>query len=137
MSEHPEEGTADDAVPPLVVSPGERAKAWRKAAYQKAKAANKERVAALKQTPAAIARKELQAEYRRATYQKLKAQRKAQKEKAKPAAKAEIDASDLREPNTDSEQSVTDYPDLRLLLTTADKLPPRAQGLRLVKPADS
>ena len=137
MSEHQDEGTSEGDAQPAVVSSRERAKAWRKATYQKAKAAHKERAAALKQTPAAIARKELQAEYRRAAYQKLKGQRKTQKGKAKQAAKAKTEAPDHGESVTDFDHSVTDDRDLRPLLTTAHKLPAKAPGLRLVKPAGS
>ena len=137
MSEHQDEGTSEGDAQPAVVSSRERAKAWRKATYQKAKAAHKERAAALKQTPAAIARKELQAKYRRAAYQKLKEQRKTQKGNAKQAAKAKTAAPDHSESVTDFDHSLADDRDLRLRLTTADKLPAKAPGLRLVKPADS
>ncbi len=111
----------------------ERAKAWRKAAYQKAKVAHKERAAALKSSPAAVARKEQQAEYRRATYQKQKGRRLEQK--------AAVDATDDRTDGTaiHGAQDVTrpTMADLRLVLTTADQLPVKARGLRLVRDGET
>ena len=115
----------------------ERAKAWRKAAYQKAKVAHKERTAALKSSPAAVARKEQQAEYRRATYQKQKGRKLEQKAAAKAAVAAKDDRADAT--TTQETQGVArpTMAELRLVLTTADRLPAKARGLRLVRDGES
>ena len=115
----------------------ERAKAWRKAAYQKAKVAHKERTAALKSSPAAVARKEQQAEYRRAAYQKQKGRRLEQKATAKAAVDATDDRADATATQDSQDATRPTMADLRLVLTTADQLPAKARGLRLVRDGES
>lgn len=134
VSKDSQHGESPDA-PALTAR--ERAKAWRKAAYQKAKVAHKERSAALKSSPAALARKEQQAEYRRTTYQKQKGRRLEQKAAAKAAADARDDRADATA--TQEAQDVTrpTMADLRLVLTTADQLPAKTRGLRLVRDGET
>ena len=115
----------DSGSEPKKLTVKERARAFRKEAYQKAKVRHKERAAAIAASPAGLERAKQQRALRKAAYSKAKTRLKKTESVEREIA--------LRDQEIAAAVEATEREaELRQLITTADQLKPARPRLTLV-----
>jgi hypothetical protein len=115
----------DSGSDPKKLTAKEKARAFRKEAYQKAKARHKERAAAIAASPAGLERAKQQKALRKAAYSKAKT-------RIKQAESAERETALRDQEIAAAAEAAEREAELRQMITTADQIKPARPRLTLV-----